>query len=379
MIQRLQLAEKDFLNSLLDDTQMLASYHQTWSALPGELSTASQNGNIRHETLSLAHLVATRISKIATCFLDIKRDEEFSTAQLQSDCDAMFHQMACLNINAQPKSSHLDNTSGTSRPPTCFNAPTSNAESSSPPFLASAHQWLVDNLHNPYPTAEAKARIAAASSYQVSSINSWFINARRRIGWTTLCREHFSNCRADMIDAAYRALVEDDPHRILPPQLRHSFFKMKVAAESLYSSTFTRSTFAGDLDAIVKDMAEEDRESAKVGKCCQAERANLTKVRETETWRGSHVAKRETLQAIQDAYPSPDSSITASPVPALDDSLTDESEEEEDVAPPIIAGSKRRRSSMEPVDQPSSARRPIKRLRYVFWFLPQPAVHNSRP
>ena len=181
-----------------------------------------------------------------------------------------------------------------------------------------------------------------------------------------------------MIDAAYRALVEDDPHRTLSPVLRHSFVKMKVVAEGLYSSTFTRSTFAGDLDAIVKDMAEEDGESSKVGKCRQTERANLTKVRETETCRGSHVTERENLQAIQDSYPSPDSSNTASPVPALDDSLTDESEEEEDVAPPIIAGSKRRRSSMEPVDQPSSARRPIKRLRYVYCFLPQPADHNSR-
>ena len=349
---------------------MLASYHQTWSALPDALHAASKTGSVGNETLYLAHSVASRIVNLASCFLDIRRGEESSTTSLQRDCDAMLHQMAALDLNANPKSSQPDNISDTRCTRSYSRTPVPSAESPSPPFLTSAHQWLVDNLHNPYPTAEAKARIAAASSCQVSSVSSWFTNARRRIGWTTLCREQFSNCKVDMFDAAYRALVEDDPHRTLSPALRHSFVKMKVVAEGLYSSTFTRSTFAGDLDAIVKDMAEEDKESSKVGTCRQTERANLTKVWETETRRGSHVTKMENLQANQDSYPSPDSSLTASPVPALDDSLTDESEEEEDVAPPIIAGSKRRRSSMEPVDQPSSTRRPIKRLRYVHYFLP---------
>lgn len=279
LIQKLHFAENDLLTSMLDGTQVLASYRQTWSALPGELSTSSQNGTVGHDTLFLAHLVAARISKVASCFLDIKRGEEFSTAQLQSDCDAMFHQMASLNMN-QPESSHLDNSSGTSHSFTYSNAPTPSTKGLSPPFIVSACQWLLDNLHNPYPTTEAKAQIAVASSCQVSSINSWFINARRRIGWTTLCRERFSNCRADMIDAAYRALVEEDPQHALSPELRHSFVAIKVAAEGLYSSTLTRSTLAGDLDAIVKDMTEKDSESIKVGSCHQA---NFAKVRKIQT------------------------------------------------------------------------------------------------
>ena len=354
--QILYFAESDFLTALESGATMLTSWHQTWSALPDDWSSASVNGTACTETSSLVHLVASRISNIASCYLDVKHEEESFASQLRNDCDAMLHQMNALNLNAQPKSLH---------PPT----PNQNVESSSSPFLAPAYRWLLDNLHNPYPPAEVKARIAAASSCQVSSVNSWFVNARRRIGWTTLCRERFSNCRADMIDAAYRALMEEDSHRALSPELRHSFIEMKAAAEALYSSTFTRTTFAGDLDTIVKDMADGDRESAKAGKCRQVENANRTKVRATDTCRGSHVTKGENLQAVHDSYPSPDSSITASPVPALDDSLTDESEEEDDVAPPIIAGSKRRRSSVEPVDQSSSARRPIKRLRYVYFLL----------
>ncbi|KAH0838014.1 homeodomain protein [Lanmaoa asiatica] len=341
--QRLYLAESDFLAALESGTTMLASYRQTLSALLDTLQTASKTGSVGNETLYLVHSVASRIANLASCSLDIKRREESSTALLQSDCDAMLHQMATLDLNADPKSLQPDNGSDFhSR--SCSSTPIHNVESSFPPFLASAHQWLVGNLHNPYPTTEVKARIAAASSCQVSSVNSWFINARRRIGWTTLCRDRFSNCRADIIDAAYRALVEEDSQRTLSPELRHSFVAMKVTAEGLYSSTFTRSALAGDLDAIIKDMTEEDRKSVEVGKYRQVDQANQAK-------------------AVRDSYPSPDRFIPASPLPALVDSPTDESEEEEDVAPPIIAGSKRHLSSIEPPTQPSStAGRPIKRL-----------------
>jgi hypothetical protein len=268
----------DFLAALESGAKMIASWHQTWSALPNDLFS---NGTACNETSSLVHFVASRISNIASCYLDVKHEEESFASQLSIDCDAMLHQMNALNLNAQSKSLHPDSAT---RPPASPPTPTQNAESSSSPCLPPAYRWLLDNLHNPYPSAEVKARIAAASSCQVSSVNSWFINARRRIGWTTLCRERFSNCRADMIDAAYRALVEEDLQRALSPELRHSFVAMKVAAEGLYSSTpFTRSTLAGDLDAIVKDMTQGDWESVEVGKCHQVEQASLRKVRETET------------------------------------------------------------------------------------------------
>lgn len=374
LTRRLLFAESEFLTALESGSQMLASYNRTWSALPEILHTASKTGSVRNETLYLAHSVASRIANLASCFLDIRRGEESSTTSLQRDCDTMIHQMATLDLNTSPKSWKPDDTNDTRFSRSYSSTPSLNADSSSP-FLASAHQWLVDNLHNPYPAAEVKAQMAVASSCQVSSVNTWFVNARRRIGWTTLCRERFSNCRADMIDAAYRALVKEDPQRALSPELRHSFIAMKVAAEGLYSSTFTRSAFAGDLDAIVRDMTQEDTKSVGVGKSTQVDKP---KVCETEELRGSLVTEREYLQAVRDSYPSPDPSTTASPIPALDDSFTDESEEEEDVAPPIVAGSKRRRSSMEPVDQPSStASRPIKRLRCVFpRFASQIGVHD---
>ena len=280
LIQRLLLAESDFLDALQNGPQMLASYRQTLSVLPDLFSTAMKTGNVGPGTSSLAHSVASRISKIASCFLDINNREKLTSAQLQSDCDTIVRQMGALDLNTRPKSPHLDDTSNTPCHPVFSNASTPSAECSSPPFLTSAYQWFLENLHNPYPTAEIKARIAAASSCQISSVSSWFVNARRRVGWMSVCREHFSNCRTDMMDAAYRALVEEDPQRMLSPELRHRFIAMKVAAEGLYPSTCTtKSAFRGGRDAIVKDPTEESWASFEVEKYCEVEQANLGKVR----------------------------------------------------------------------------------------------------
>ncbi|KAN0100309.1 C-terminal domain of homeodomain 1 domain containing protein [Tylopilus felleus] len=343
LVQQLLFAETDLLDALKNGTQSLASYRESLSALPNALSTATKIGSAGDETLSLAHYVASRILVIANCYLHVKHEEEDFSAKLRIDCDAMIQQMNTLNLDAHPKSFRSDSSPDIHSPalPTALALDTGSSSS----FPVSAYRWLLKNLHNPYPTAEVKARIAADSSYRVSSINSWFINARRRIGWTALCRECFSNCKADMIDAAYRALVED-PHCSLSPDLRLSFVAMKVAAEGLFPSTLTRSAFAEDLDAVVKDMTKEDRKSVGVDKSGKVNKANP-------------------IKANEDSYPSPDPSTTASsPVPALSGSFTDESEEEEDVAPPIIAGSKRPRSSIESVNELSSAAsRPFKRLR----------------
>lgn len=274
LTHRLHSAETDFLAALEDGTQMLASCTQTWSTLLDDVSTGLLTGSIHDETLSLAHSVASRVSDIARWYLDIKHGVENISARLHEDCDVMLRRMDALSLNdnAEPTSLHRDGR--TSKVRHSATSTTSSVESSSPSFISSAHEWLLDNLHNPYPTAEVKAQLAIASSCQVSSINTWFINARRRIGWTTLCRENFSNCRADMIDAAYHALVEEDPQRTLSPELRHSFVAMKVAAESIYPATFTRDVFGARVDPVVKDVTDEREESTEAGKCYQVEQAN---------------------------------------------------------------------------------------------------------
>jgi hypothetical protein len=203
----------------------------------------------------------------------------------------------------------------------------------------------------------------------MNSVSAWFISARRRIGWTTICRKRFKNCRADTIDAASRALVKEDLTRVLEPAIFHEFQQMKAATGDLYASTFTKSVLAGDLDAVVKDMTEDDRLRLEREKKERAQEEKKRREEEKEMRRIQRVLDRQ-AQKVHTAftsYPSPRHSRSASPVPTLEESLTDESEDEEDDSiPPVLAGRKRRASvSSESTNprQSSCAERPMKRPR----------------
>ncbi|KAF8833418.1 hypothetical protein BDN67DRAFT_1072939 [Paxillus ammoniavirescens] len=351
LYQRLLNAESDFLTAFQLGGKHLASYEATWSSLQCDVESVSIRGNDNHRVVETAHIVATRIMKLAACFIDIQTIQQNWTHLLHQDMETILSGMSHIAL-ADPTNSELPDTSSLDLDPT--------ASGCLPKFILPAYQWLLQNTHNPYPSAPTKNAISESTGCSVPSINAWFVNARRRMGWTTICRDHFLNCRADAVDAAYRALVKEDPSRPLPPSLIHAFMVMKVNAEGLYSSAFTKSALAGDLDAVVKDMTEEDERLVEDEKRRQAEENR-------EMLRIQRVSKREMRKNSlpQDSYPSPNRSGTSSPVPVLDDSPTDESEDEEDAPPPVVAGRKRHSSSMEPVDQPSfgMASRPLKRLR----------------
>lgn len=194
------------------------------------------------------------------------------------------------------------------------------------------------------------------------------------MGWTALCRDCFNNCRADALDAAYRALVNEDPNRPLSPDVLHAFIVVKATAKGLYSSTFSKSALAGDLDAVVRDMTDQD--TRLVG-----ERKHY----EIKEMVGSPEALEAELQnrtlVAQYYNPSPDCSCSSSPVPPLDESLTDDSEEEE-VLPPILAGRKRRLSCLEPAHTTISTlgTKRRKHLWYagplLYFAFPHPFIHS---
>lgn len=345
--QRFLRAEDALLDSILRDDDSFESFQRSLCA---DFSRCLSTGELSDDTISLANMVTSRIDTIANCFFDFQKTNEELRSQL---LDGMGSILDGLNRIAISPSSSL---------------PTQNAQSSEsflPPFIEPAYKWLLAHIHNPYPSSDTKANIASSSGCSMNSVSAWFISARRRIGWTTICRKHFNNCRADTVDAASRALVKEDPIRMLAPAIFHDFQQMKAAARDLCASTFTKSVLAGDLDAVVKDMTQEDRLRLEREK---KERAHEEKKRreEEKAIRRVQRALDRQAQKAHTAYPSPRHSRSPSPVPTLEESWTDESEEENDFIPPILAGRKRRASiSSESTDlrQSACADRPMKRLR----------------
>ncbi|KAG1904678.1 homeodomain protein 1 [Suillus fuscotomentosus] len=353
--QRFRQAEENLLESILHGDDSLMSFKSSWNSLYTDFSRCLSAGDLSDDTISIANSVASRIGVITNCLSVIHKTHEESTNQFLDGLGSILDNLNRVTIS--PPSMPMTQTHDGHSP-----------ESSLPPFIEPAYKWLLANIHNPYPSSDTKANITGSSGCSVNSVASWFISARRRIGWTTICRKHFNNCRADTVDAASRALVKEDPSRVLAPAILHDFQQMKAATQDLYASTFTKSALAGDLDAVVKDMTEEDRFRLEREKKERAQEEKKQREKEKEMRRIQRALDRQAQKSHTAfaSYPSPRHSRSPSPVPALEESWTDDSEDEEDFIPPVLAGRKRRASvSPESTDhrQSSCADRPMKRLR----------------
>ena len=317
LLGRLTCAEEDLVSAMLIGDSELAAYDFAWTSLLDEISQASAFGDISNTTLTVADDVVARVSTLVECCLSLSSVTPPSPPILG------------LNIFS----------------PSPFQAITT--------FIPEAYSWLLENIANPYPSLEFKASLAQRYNSPVSAVSSWFANARRRMGWTALCRDFFRNCRADAVDAAYRILVKGDPNHQLGPEITHAFVTMKVTAEGLYV-TSAKSAVAGDFDHVVRDMLAEEKI------VCSKERGGYTRKQPTHM---PDMAQKNSMAPIY--YRSRDPSPSSSPVPHLDNSLTDESEE--DISPPSLAGRKRR-SSSELAQLPGSriTTRSVKRPRYAF-------------
>jgi hypothetical protein len=352
--QRFQQAEDALLDSISLGEASLMAFESSWDSLYTDYSRCLSAKALSDNTISVANSVASRVVTITNCFFDFQKTHVESTNRFLDSLGSILDDLNRVTISS-PSMLAAQNAQST--------------ESSLPSFIEPAYKWLLSNIHNPYPSSNMKASIARSSGCSMNSVAVWFGSARRRIGWTAICRKYFNNCRADTVDAASRALVKEDPARVLPHTVFHDFLQMKAAAHELYASIFTKSALAGDLDAVVKDMTEEDRMRLEREKKERAQEEKKQREEEKETRRIQRAFNRQSQKAHAafDSYSSPKHSRSPSPVPTIEESSTHESEDEEDdIIPPVLAGQKRRASvSSESTGprQSSCADRPMKRFR----------------
>lgn len=370
--KRLSSAEGDILLALSGENGDVNSFEKNWSTLQHEFESTASTNDITSDTTFLAHAVASRVALIASCFLDLEQAGTELKGKLRTDFDAILGNLEGTNLSSLPQELPVGDHAG------MVHSPTPPHEFSRS-FIAETYPWLLDNVANPYPSAEFKASVARRHNCSISSVNAWFISSRRRMGWTALCREHFHNCRADAVGAAYRALVKEDTDRKLPPEIIQAFVTVKSNAEALYSSTYISSPLAGELDAIVKDMTDGSLEKERRGGKYQTSQDMSSQ---------EYGAKYNVTGKSLDTnflYPTPCHSPSISPVPAvplLEESLGNESEDEaEDISPPCFAGHKRRGFQLDTFgcDHVGSTTRPAKRSRFVISSFAKRSGSDSAP
>ncbi|KAF5385402.1 hypothetical protein D9615_001304 [Tricholomella constricta] len=345
--ERLSLAEENFLLAAAEGGPSLEVFHDNWLALLQDIDHAIRTASIKDETLAQADAVSSGIAVFTEQIMDFNS----SADAVKHDLEDVFAQFD-INDSARVESPARAISEDLPGHP---ELPTVTLHSSHPSYIEPAYQWLLNNLHNPYPSRAIRIDIAREVGSDAKCIDSWFIDVRKRIGWNALRRQYFSNKRVDIVDAAMRFFVQEDERRPLDPLVESEFAGIKKSAKDLYADRFERSTLATKLDVAVKDLTPMTKAQARAE---QARRRHEKSQLDEDVLAAS-------------SYPSPQRSPGRSPehlglVPL---------EEDEDLATThlkAIAGRKRR--SATPDKDETFADRPYKRTR-----LGTPSPANGLP
>ncbi|KII94101.1 hypothetical protein PLICRDRAFT_88366 [Plicaturopsis crispa FD-325 SS-3] len=359
--QRLLQAQHDLLVAVPAGIAPLDDFRDQWTSLRSDIVAATAESRLCDETLQLAHHVSSAISLLADSFLTLEENYESISSTQRTDLEAIFERVS-LTDSAQSANDHIiPSTSSVSAShllspasPIASNesAPLPDASSPCPPYIGAAYKWLVKNLHNPYPSTELKEKIASSSGSSLKTINAWFTSVRRRIGWTRILRKRFTNCRHDMLTAAYCCLVEDVPNQPYNRLIEYEFLEMKLKAEALYAPLFKKSQLAGTLDTVLKDLSPEDRERQEEAKEEAVVAARQRRDQEKMERRKERAQERaaDRIRAVS-SLPSPASS-------SRETTLELSESETEEAAPTAVAGRKRRSSSSHSCATDMSNKRP---------------------
>lgn len=323
-LQRISLVEDSLLDPILDHSS-LATFNHTWSTLVNDLKSAIDADILLASTISAAHSLVEKVSNVIQAFLDLETLSEKLMSSLLVESSSI--------LNSDPVSPVSD---------TCEKLPSAS-------YIEPSYRWLLCNIHNPYPSVDVRDTIARETGSARKDIDSWFVDARKRIGWNALRKKSFSNKRVDIVAAATSFFLQDDSAHLVNATHGMDFVLIEKQAKDLYHNKFSQSDLASKLDVAVKDLTPEMKAEAK----------------EEERRRRQEMHASRTI-AIS-SYPSPAQSPQRSPEPTP---VTYEDEPDASGSQSISMTSRKRRRS--PSADPSELHqtgRLNKRIRYAFsWY-----------
>ncbi|KAF7339309.1 Homeodomain 1 [Mycena sanguinolenta] len=281
--QRLLDIRGDFLRALsTKDNRVaaVAAFSSKWTQLDADLRAASSAGLLEDDTVVLAHATAAEVAILSNSLTRESVSTVNITTGLTDDLESLFSELTL----SRGDTTNLTPSSPRSRSP-------SSPDPSLPPYIEPAYKWLLKHLHNPYPKKAIKEKIADETGSSFERISDWFVDVRRRMGWSRILREDFGRKRADLIAAATRHFIGTDDKSSLPADIHGKLVQMEAFAQDMYAAKLVPSALSNKLSAAVKDLTPERREKARLDR----------------------LHKLETRRAAAN-YPSPAPSDAPSPV-----------------------------------------------------------------
>ncbi|KAJ3965767.1 hypothetical protein EV361DRAFT_833576, partial [Lentinula raphanica] len=147
----------------------MSGFMHTWDLLVSDVSGRHGVGSLDLSMSSLALSVNDCVGLLCDTFVNLELKTDGFAAKLEHDLDLL--PSCTVPTSSRPSSP--------SRTP-------SSSTNTLPQHITPCHTWLLSNLHNPYPSLPTRDSIASSTNTDRRIIDSWFVDVRRRIGWTAL-------------------------------------------------------------------------------------------------------------------------------------------------------------------------------------------------
>ncbi|KAJ3753107.1 hypothetical protein EV360DRAFT_54014, partial [Lentinula raphanica] len=159
-----------FVGHFLDGlhTSDIDSVLHKWRAIDKDFLDSHNSGSMNLDTSSLAVGISDCMSLLCDAFMDLQVKTDGRALELERHLDS------------------LDAASSSRSPSPYTQCSPFSSTYTLPPHITPCHTWLLANLHNPYPSLPTRDSIASSTNTDRRIIDSWFVDVRRRIGWTAL-------------------------------------------------------------------------------------------------------------------------------------------------------------------------------------------------
>lgn len=225
--RRLIDAEDEFLSAR--NATAVAAFEQKWEILCQDFRHALDAGNVDDDLDRIAQSVFLRIAILGESLAMAQEEADRIQTAAMTEIEDLLAQMTLGDI-VQP-------LTGVSERATSRHTPVTQNQTSPaliPTFLALPYDWILRNVHNPYPTASLKSAMAQEAGVSLHTVDSWFRSVRKHIGWLSFVKRRFNGSRALAIAAAKRILFQGSQSDDVSPEVAAELLSVVSKLQCLY-------------------------------------------------------------------------------------------------------------------------------------------------
>lgn len=222
--ERLLEAESQLLNALSDPHEIKA-FKQLWTTLAQDVQRAISRHTIDEATVSQYHATSSLVHELLHSMTKFHEEAEAIDLAFQHDLDDIFTRWERSGAFPNPQ------------PETPFTRRD----------VSLAAKWLSQNFSNPYPPKSVRGDISRQANWNRKDVDTWFTEARKRIGWNDIRKQYFGNRRAETVEKATQFFHGSIS---LEPELEQAFADLESRVKEFYVDPFTPSELATYLGKV---------------------------------------------------------------------------------------------------------------------------------